>query len=250
MLYQKVSERIYLVGRGIWGQLKPLTRPEDCNIFLIDGGGELALVDTGIGMNTINYLKLSANISEAGYSIKKIKKIIITHDHLDHTTGIKGIKEHIKVPVIAARGSYNKLRANQYVKDGSIITIGDLKFKVMQVPGHTPDSIALIGKINGQKVIFTGDTAIGDQKAWKGVVGWYDAHWGSDIDLFKKSIKRLSKVNADVMIPSHGMWHTGKKTVAKSLENCLWRLNAFAKIPHLGTMFPVRLTKKEATKYI
>lgn len=248
MFYQKVFDRIYVVGRGVWGKLKPLTRLEDCNIFLIDGGTELALVDAGIGMNLLNYIKLSANIAEAGYSIKRVTKVIITHNHMDHTDGVKGLRKHIRFEVIAAKGSYYKFRANKYVKEGSVIKVGDLTFKVMQVPGHTPDSIAMITKIDGQKVMFTGDTAIGDQKDWKGVVGWYDAHWGSDIDLFKKSMKRFLKVNADIMIPSHGMWHAGKKAVQKSLKNCIWRLNAFANIPHVGTMFPIKIAKKDITK--
>jgi len=43
----KLTEHVYLVGSGHLGF--DLTDPYDCNIYLIDGGEELAIVDGGSG---------------------------------------------------------------------------------------------------------------------------------------------------------------------------------------------------------
>lgn len=245
--YIKIINGIYLVGRGVWGYLNPLTNVGDSNIFLIDGGKESALIDAGAD---ILCLKLIQNIKTVIKDIKKIKKIIITHNHVDHIGGLLFLKRKIKYKLLAGKGSYYKnLKINSYLKEGSKVKVGDIVFKVISIPGHTPDSVALITKINDKKIIFTGDTAIGDQKKFaKGVVGWYDAHWGSNLTKYKKSIRRLLNLNADILIPSHGMWHKGKNKVRKSLKNCLWRLGLFGNFPEIRSMIPLDLDFKNVIK--
>lgn len=243
----KIINGIYLVGRGIWGYLRPLTDISDCNIFLIDGGGkEFALIDAGANLLCI---KLIENIRSVVKDIRKIKRIIITHNHVDHIGGLIYLKRKIKYKLLAGKGSYYKnLKINSYLKEGSKVKVGNIVFKAINIPGHTPDSIALITKINDKKIIFAGDTAIGDQKKIaKGVVGWYDAHWGSDLAKYKKSIRRLLNLNADILIPSHGMWQKGKKNVRKSLKNCLLRLSLFGKFPEIKSIIPLDLANHKNT---
>jgi glyoxylase-like metal-dependent hydrolase (beta-lactamase superfamily II) len=237
--YVKIFDRIYLVGRGNWGFLNPLTNIGDSNIFLVDGGEELALIDAGAGLNC---KKLIRNIKYLGKDVKKIKKVIITHNHIDHVGGVKILKKKLKIKVYSGFGSYYKnIKISKIVKENDRIKVGDITLKVLSIPGHTPDSIALITKINNKKLVFTGDTAIGDQKkVGKGIVGWYDVHWGSCLEDFKKSIKKLMKLNSDILIPSHGLWSVGKDKVKQSLRNCLKRLDIFSNIPELGTMLPLK----------
>src|SRR3989339_289015 len=178
MNYLKICDKIYLVGRGIWGGLSPMTAKFDCNIYLIDGGGELALVDNG---EALNIVKLKRNILAAGVDFKKIKKLIITHEHLDHT-------------------------ANTWLL---------------------------------KKILFSGDTAIGDQvQNGKGVVGWYNTKWGSDKKKLLKSVKFLEKLDPDIMLPGHGIPHLTKRKCREALKNCKKRIADFGKYPELESMLP------------
>ena len=57
-----IADRIYLVGSGIMGF--DLTDAYDCHVFLLDGGDELAIVDTGAGMGAESIV---ANVKAAGF---------------------------------------------------------------------------------------------------------------------------------------------------------------------------------------
>lgn len=62
----KVSEQIFIVGSGYEGF--DMTNPYDCHVYLIDGGGDLVLIDIGAGMGTDEIL----NITRLGFDIQRI----------------------------------------------------------------------------------------------------------------------------------------------------------------------------------
>ena len=78
----KLTDDVYLVGGGDYGF--NLTHRLDCHTYLIDGGGELALVDAGFGPGTDEILDL---IRADGYDPARIGKILVTHYHADHAGG-------------------------------------------------------------------------------------------------------------------------------------------------------------------
>jgi hydroxyacylglutathione hydrolase len=101
--------------------------------------------------------------------------IVATHNHIDHVGALRSVKDATgakyavheadskeAMPAMFGRmmglmlGS--SLRAtpkpDRLLKDGDIIDIGDLKFKVLYTPGHTPGGISLLG----DGVVFSGDT--------------------------------------------------------------------------------------------
>lgn len=81
--------------------------------------------------------------------------ILITHHHWDHTNGIEEIIAAHKVPVYAPLKD-NVANSDHPVKGGDQIEIPalELRFSVLDVPGHTRGHIAY----TGHSWAFTGDT--------------------------------------------------------------------------------------------
>src|SRR5450756_1062487 len=91
---EKVCERVFQVGGP------ELTSGKDCCVYLIDGGGELALIDAGCGPS---YKNLVANVMRLGFEPENIKSVILTHCHIDHA-GLSLI--HISEPTRLGMISY------------------------------------------------------------------------------------------------------------------------------------------------
>ena len=83
-------------------------------------------------------------------------KIILTHGHGDHTASIDILKERYGCKLIAA-GTEVGLKPGQLdvsVKHGDEVELGNLRFSVLHVPGHTPGSTTYVCG----KSAFVGDT--------------------------------------------------------------------------------------------
>ena len=248
---------VWLVGRSNWGGLEPLTGDGDCNIWLLDGGSELALIDAGGGENID---ELIANIEAAGRKPEQVSKILLTHSHFDHFFGApewqrrfgseivvhEVASERLELSDMRLTGLYlleewpelGDFRITREVTDGDVVNVGSLAFEVMHVPGHVPDAVAYAVETGGQRLVFSGDAAIGDQDKAKGCVGWMDGLWESNIYDFQHSVERLLAERIDVLCPGHGIWHEGE-AVRSSLKNCKWRLDQVAALPDLGCMIPI-----------
>ncbi|RBL91087.1 MBL fold metallo-hydrolase [Chitinophaga flava] len=92
-----------------------------------------------------------------------ITGVIETHPHADF------VSSHLELHQTTGAVVYcSQLVGAQYphtaFDDGDVIHVGELTFKALNTPGHSPDSISIVLEENGQtKAVFTGDTLfIGD----------------------------------------------------------------------------------------
>jgi sulfur dioxygenase len=108
-----------------------------------------ALVIDPIKENTGRYLAVAA------YFGLRINYVLDTHTHADHRSGIWDLAELAEAKVVMERHSPSP-HVDLHVAAGDDVAIGDLRFKVIFTPGHTPDGICL----SGQGRVFTGDTLL------------------------------------------------------------------------------------------
>lgn len=133
------------VAPGLWS----IVEDNSVNMFLVIGSRKALLIDTGYGRG---------DIASFVRSITDLPIMIVnTHGHPDHSGGNRRFDEiHAHSADKAAVQSYMKGRSRFIpVKDGYLFELGGRSLSVIEVPGHTPGSIALLDGTNRQ--LFTGD---------------------------------------------------------------------------------------------
>lgn len=97
-----------------------------------------------------------ANIAAAEALGVKPSRILLTHGHFDHTPAIDALKQKYGARLYADPGEpgLKDGQLDEPVRDGDLIPVGNLRFQVLSVPGHTPGSITFVCG----RSAFVGDT--------------------------------------------------------------------------------------------
>jgi glyoxylase-like metal-dependent hydrolase (beta-lactamase superfamily II) len=134
----------------------------------------------------------------------KIKYIVNTHHHFDHTLGNEEMAKSTNAPII--QHEFSELKHDISVKDGDSIDFGNSKLKVLHTPGHSKDSVCLIG--DGK--LFSGDTL------FVGNCGRIDLPGGSAQELYHSLFDVLHSLDDDlVMYPGHNYGHSNMSTIGE-----------------------------------
>ncbi len=158
--------------------------------------GEAVLVDPSWALDMVEQLITRNNL--------KIKYIVNTHHHFDHTIGNEAMAKATGAKIIQHESS--TLKHDISVKDGDKIQFGDSEVSVIHTPGHSKDSICLVG--DGK--ILTGDTL------FVGNCGRIDLPGGSAKDLYHSLFDVLSKLDDNlVMYSGHNYGSTKTSTLGQ-----------------------------------
>lgn len=134
----------------------------------------------------------------------KVKYIINTHHHFDHTIGNDAMIKHTKSKILQHESS--TLKNDIRISDGEKITFGKSELTVIHTPGHSKDSICLVG--DGK--IFSGDTL------FVGNCGRIDLPGGSAKELYHSLFDTLYKLDDDLMLyPGHNYGNSPNSTIGK-----------------------------------
>ena len=143
----------------------------------------------------------------------QLKYIVCTHAHFDHVGAIPELKNETSAKIVIHFGeldiyTHTKEQAallwgfdldplpepDMFVSGEDILEVGDLRFKILHTPGHSPGGICLYG----EGIVFTGDTL------FAGSVGRTDLY-GGNIEKLKSSFKRLMALEDKTRVfPGHG----------------------------------------------
>ena len=171
--------------------------------YFLCGDEKAALVDTGMNVPE------ARTIAEGLTDLPII--LINTHADPDHISGNGAFEEFYMSP--SEEDNYREHGGNGKflpVCDGDVIELGNRPLKVIDIPGHTPGSIAILDE--KYRVLISGDS-IQDGKIFM---------FGKlrNINTFIESLKSLSKYDGayDEIYPMHGSFPVKPDLTGKLIE--------------------------------
>ena len=162
-----------------------------------------------------------------GVDMGRPKLILFTHGHPDHIEATDLFDEGVLRAIgkeeyaymrqegkelFLATGAQMPGRPFKLLLNEGPLTLGDKTFLVITTPGHSPGSICLYEP--KEKVLISGDTVF-----YLGV-GRTDLP-GGDPDRLAASIKKLSRLDVEYLIPGHGEMLKGRKAIQKNFAMIL-----------------------------
>ena len=169
--------------------------------YLISSGiNREALIIDPVLENVDEYIKILEDLN------LKLVKVIDTHIHADHITGMGELEEKTNCQTVM--GDKTPIDViSMRVRDGEEINIDGIKLKALHTPGHTIESFSFAMEDR----IFTGDTLL------IGGTGRTDFQNGNPYDSFKSLFNVILKLPGNTLVfPAHD--YKGKKNSTIDIE--------------------------------
>ena len=218
----KLTSDLHVVGGGYFGF--GISGRLDCNVYVVNSGSELAMIDPGMGMGR-DFDAILDNIREDGLDPGRIRKMILTHYHCDHIGAAAEAQKRLDVEVYASSFAAPVIRvadekavaldvakaANFYPDDfflpacpvdvelveGDVIKVGNLELETYETPGHCDGHLSFVMR-GGDRTYLLGS----DLVFWGGKVVWQNIH-DCRIDAYAQSMFKMEQVEFDALIPGH-----------------------------------------------
>lgn len=182
------------------------------NTYLIwDSNNIAAIIDPGNSNHSEDQM-IKKFISENGL---KLQRLLLTHAHIDHVLGNKFIFDEYDllpevhkddlyfIEVMVRTGEMYGIPCEQspkpekFLEDNQIIELGELRFKCIFTPGHSPGSISFY--FEKEKVLIAGDVL------FYGSIGRTDLPRGDHATLIRSIKNKLLPLGDDIKVYSgHG----------------------------------------------
>lgn len=187
---------------------------DSVRFFLLCGSTKAALIDTG--MNTPNARELAEGLTDLPIIL------INTHADPDHISGNSAFGEFYMSPAEEDNYRHNGGKGKLIpVKEGDTIDLGSRTLRIIDIPGHTPGSIAILDE--EFRVLISGDS-VEDGNVF--MFGPY-----RNIDNYIDSLRHLAKYDGqyDEVYAMHGSIPIKPDIVGKLIEGAEQIRNGKAK---------------------
>ena len=169
------------------------TKSSTYTYIISSGKGREALIIDPVIENTDKYIKILKNLD------LKLVKVIDTHIHADHISGLNELSKRTKCSKIMGEKSSSEV-LDIRVKDNEKIKIENIELISMYTPGHTDCSYSFL--MNDR--VFTGDTLLINS------TGRTDFQNGNSHDAYYSLFNKLLKLPEKTLVyPAHD--YNGKK---------------------------------------
>ena len=175
------------------------TKSSTYTYIISSGKGREALLIDPVIEHTDEYIKILKNLD------LKLVKVIDTHIHADHITGLNELKKRTNCTRVMGEKSKSEV-IDLKIKDGETIKVESIELKAIYTPGHTDCSYSYL--MNDR--VFTGDTLLING------TGRTDFQNGSSQDAYDSLFNKLLKLPEKTLVyPAHD--YNGKKN--STIEN-------------------------------
>ncbi len=209
---QGTAQQQYEARQRAFMTITPFTfNPFSTNCYLVESAGELVVVDPS-NQSEEEHKRL---IEEIEGREATLKRILLTHAHIDHIFGCARLSDHFNVGievhaserVLLQRG---EVQASMFgvelesppepvatIEPGSSITFGDVVWDVLHTPGHSPGSVSFVD--HDARLVIAGDVL------FAGSIGRTDLWQGSLPVLMESIFSQLVPLGDDFrVLPGHG----------------------------------------------
>jgi metallo-beta-lactamase class B len=182
--------------------------------YLIVDRDQAVLVDATMAENVP---QIEANIRTLGMPLHRIKVLLNTHAHFDHSAGLAQLKRDTGARVMAlgpdvwalehrainvnGQTAMPPVRVDHVLKDGETVRVGRIRLTAIATPGHTAGctSWATDAVENGRTLrvvipcsLTVAGNVLVDNPTYPGIVADY-----------RRSFARMAALKADVVLPAH-----------------------------------------------
>ncbi len=170
------------------------------NIYIIEEEKEAILIDAGANTKKVIDFLNKHNL--------KLKFILMTHNHLDHSKSLKEIQTKTGAKIFMSRKDNNiefgeNLENFTDIKEGDIFKLNKTKLEAISTPGHTQGGFCFYNK--EENILFSGDTLFNQG------IGRTDLPTSSEKDMAESLIKLFKLPENTIVYPGHN-----EKTTIKS----------------------------------
>ena len=175
------------------------TKSSTYTYIISSGKGREALIIDPVIEHTDKYIEVLKNLE------LKLVKVIDTHIHADHVTGLNELNKRTNCTRIMGEKSKSEV-IDLRIKDSEKINVENIELKAIYTPGHTDCSYSYL--MNDR--VFTGDTLLING------TGRTDFQNGSAEDAYDSLFNKLLKLPGKTLVyPAHD--YNGKKN--STIEN-------------------------------
>ena len=198
------------------------TTANNCNTYFVDGQTRI-IIDPG-HVRLLGHVE--TGLAELQLGIEDMGLVIVTHLHPDHIESVPLFKDAGALATIhetdwelaKKMGDHVKSYLGRDIADfkpdflltEGEFSVGEIEFTVFHTPGHSPGSASIYWP--DKKALFTGDLI------FNGGIGRTDLPGGNGAQLID-SIKRLSELDVDWLLPGHGDIVSGAEEVRANFEH-------------------------------
>ncbi len=196
--------------------------PKNLAVYVIENNGMRMMIDTGVQLSARKVIK---KLKE--YGLFPIHKLLISHSHWDHIQAFNRITKfnEAEFETLASENAIENLKNPEKMnkvfgyevdpienvtplKDGDVIDLNGLELKVVNLFGHTMDSIGILDEKN--KILYSGDAIIDrfDNETVQATFMPPDFNESELLKSFKKLRNMKDNLNS-IALNHFGVWTDG-----------------------------------------